>query len=78
MESLSMNTPILLTLNALALIALTAFHFQSEPEPLPYAHAGPRQAAQRAVMSDHLTHSSALGEQRQATVATDETVRLTF
>lgn len=73
-----MNTPILLTLNALALIALTAFHFQSEPGALPYAHAGPRQAAQRAVMTDHLIHSSAQGEQRQATVATGRTVRLTF
>ncbi|NWB88562.1 MULTISPECIES: hypothetical protein [Pseudomonas] len=73
-----MNTPVLLTLNALALIALTAFHFQPAPESLPYTHADPRQAAQRAVMSDHLTYSSALGEQRQATVATGETVRLTF
>lgn len=73
-----MNTPILLASNALVLIALTAFHFQPETEPLPYAHSGPRQAAQRAVMTDHLTHSSTLDKPRQATVAFDKTVRLTF
>ncbi len=56
-----MNTPILLTLNALALIALAAFHFQPEPQSLPYAHAGLQQPAQRAVMTRHPASSSAPG-----------------
>ncbi|WP_191487233.1 hypothetical protein [Pseudomonas sp. FEN] len=74
-----MNTPILLTLNVLALIALTAFHFQPEPAPLSYAYAVPRQAAQRAIMTDHFANRISLDEQRQATAAsTDEAERLTF
>ncbi|MBV6754787.1 hypothetical protein KV580_31185 [Pseudomonas chlororaphis] len=74
-----MNTPILLTLNALALIALTAFHFQPEPEYLSYTHAAPRQIAQRAVMTDHSVNLTSLDNHRQATDAsTDEADRLTF
>ncbi|WP_248800840.1 hypothetical protein [Pseudomonas sp. MWU13-2105] len=74
-----MNTPILLTLNALALIALAAFHFQPEPGPLPYAQATPRQAAQRAVMNDHFVNRTALDNPRQVTVASPgEPDRLTF
>ncbi|NWC00847.1 hypothetical protein HX882_33785 [Pseudomonas gingeri] len=74
-----MNTPILLTLNALALIALAAFHFQPEPQSLPYAHAGLQQPAQRAVMTRHPASSSVPDDNRQTTAAfTDTPDRLTF